>query len=174
MTAQPTETPTPRTEAAIIPSSKGVNPSNEKVFASFARTLETELAQAMGGTKMKRPVAGDYDPIEVLRTEVKRFKSTNRFNPMEVTGFYVQADIVLGYVDTLERDNATLAAQLEEARRDSARLDLLNGSRSVVTSWPIHGGAVNYHIIHGGNYFEATSIRAAIDAALTERKEKVE
>jgi hypothetical protein len=163
MTAQPTETPTPRTEAAIIPSSKGVNPSNEKVFASFARTLETELAQAMGGTKMKRPVAGDYDPIEVLRTEVKRFKSTNRFNPMEVTGFYVQADIVLGYVDTLERDNATLTAQLEEARRDSARLDWLEAQcvDIFVDEWPFERR-------------NGMSLRQAIDAALTERKEKVE
>jgi hypothetical protein len=161
MTAQPTETPTPRTEAAIIPSSKGVNPSNEKVFASFARTLETELAQAMGGTKMKRPVAGDYDPIEVLRTEVKRFKSTNRFNPMEVTGFYVQADIVLGYVDTLERENATLTAQLEEARRALKEIELV-GSRK--------GGGDS-----AGNWYPSAEARIASItlAALTERKEKV-
>jgi hypothetical protein len=30
-----------------------------------------------------------------LREEVERFKATNRFTPMDVTGFYIQAAVVL-------------------------------------------------------------------------------
>lgn len=37
----------------------------------------------------------DYNPAACLRSEVERFKATNRFTPMEVTGFYVQAAVVL-------------------------------------------------------------------------------
>lgn len=43
-----------------------------------------------------------YSPKESLRDEIDRFKSTNTFNPMEVTNFYVQAGIVLDYVEELE------------------------------------------------------------------------
>lgn len=39
--------------------------------------------------------AFDYNPSRCLRAEVERFKSTNRFTPMEVTGFYIQAAVVL-------------------------------------------------------------------------------
>lgn len=37
----------------------------------------------------------DYNPAKCLRAEVERFKATNRFTPMDVTGFYVQAAVVL-------------------------------------------------------------------------------
>ena len=39
--------------------------------------------------------ASDYNPAECLRKEVERFKATNRFTPMDVTGFYIQAAVVL-------------------------------------------------------------------------------
>ena len=39
--------------------------------------------------------ASDYNPAKCLREEVERFKATNRFTPMDVTGFYIQAAVVL-------------------------------------------------------------------------------
>jgi hypothetical protein len=39
--------------------------------------------------------ASDYNPAQCLRAEVERFKATNRFTPMDVTGFYLQAAVVL-------------------------------------------------------------------------------
>ena|ERR1039457_6711938 len=39
--------------------------------------------------------ASDYHPAQCLRAEVERFKATNRFTPMDVTGFYIQAAVVL-------------------------------------------------------------------------------
>lgn len=39
--------------------------------------------------------ASDYNPAQCLLAEVERFKATNRFTPMEVTGFYIQAAVVL-------------------------------------------------------------------------------
>lgn len=39
--------------------------------------------------------ASDYNPAQCLRVEVERFKATNRFTPMEVTSFYIQAAVVL-------------------------------------------------------------------------------
>ena len=39
--------------------------------------------------------ASDYNPAQCLRAEVARFKATNRFTPMDVTGFYIQAAVVL-------------------------------------------------------------------------------
>ena len=39
--------------------------------------------------------ASDYNPAQCLRAEIARFKATNRFTPMDVTGFYIQASIVL-------------------------------------------------------------------------------
>lgn len=43
-----------------------------------------------------------YSPKESLQKEVDRFNSTNTFSPMEVTHFYVQAGLVLSYVEELE------------------------------------------------------------------------
>lgn len=54
----------------------------------------------------------DYDPIESLREEVNRFLATNTFTPMLVTGFYVQAKVVLAEVDRLKEENEKLTAQL--------------------------------------------------------------
>jgi ribosomal protein S7 len=39
--------------------------------------------------------ASDSNPAQCLRAEVERFKATNRFTPMDVTGFYIQAAVVL-------------------------------------------------------------------------------
>jgi len=39
--------------------------------------------------------ASDYNPAQCLRAEVERFIATNRFTPMDVTGFYIQAAVVL-------------------------------------------------------------------------------
>lgn len=39
--------------------------------------------------------ASDYNPAQCLRAEVERFKATNRFTAMDVTGFYIQAAVVL-------------------------------------------------------------------------------
>jgi len=41
----------------------------------------------------------NYDPVESLREEVDRFKATNRFTPMLVTNFYIQAGLVLKKLD---------------------------------------------------------------------------
>lgn len=37
----------------------------------------------------------DYNPADSLREEVARFKATNTFTAMDVTGFYIQAAVVL-------------------------------------------------------------------------------
>jgi len=37
----------------------------------------------------------DYNPAQCLRAEVDRFKSTNLFTPMLITGFYLQSAVVL-------------------------------------------------------------------------------
>lgn len=56
----------------------------------------------------KPPLAGrtgsadDYNPVASLQEEVNRFKATNRFSPMLVTHFYIQAACVLDYVRHLE------------------------------------------------------------------------
>lgn len=50
----------------------------------------------------------DYDPVECLREEVIRFKDTNRFSPMTVTNFFVQAGLVIEQLDHLRQDNERL------------------------------------------------------------------
>jgi hypothetical protein len=132
-TAQPTETPTPITDEEV---------------AKFLKEFDEGKHPLTDAEKDALATVGFRRQLQ-MSIELKRLRA------------FEQGALVR--YDTYEKTVATLTAQLEEARRDSARLDFLNGSRSVVTSWPIHGGAVNYHIIHGGNYFEATSIRAAID-----------
>jgi hypothetical protein len=47
-----------------------------------------------------------YDPVKCLQEEVDRFKKTNTFTPMEVTGFYIQAAVVL---DELARERELTA-----------------------------------------------------------------
>ena len=50
----------------------------------------------------------DYDPVESLREEVNRFKDTNRFSPMTVTNFFVQAGLVLVELDSLRNEKTDL------------------------------------------------------------------
>lgn len=67
----------------------------------------------------------DYDPVECLRQEVKRFKETNTFTPMQVTGFYIQAAVVLDILDRLRIEHERvigsktlkLAAEVARARQ---------------------------------------------------------
>jgi predicted GTPase len=65
--------------------------------------------------------------------------------------------------DTYEKTVATLTAQLEEARRDSARLD---GLEALCVDIFVDESPIERR--------NGMSLRQAIDAALTERKEKVE
>lgn len=44
-----------------------------------------------------------YDPVTALREEVERFKATNTFTPMLVTGFYIQAGVVLNKLAELQK-----------------------------------------------------------------------
>ena len=44
----------------------------------------------------------DYDPVKTLQAEVNRFKATNRFTPMEVTGFYIHAAVVLDELKSIK------------------------------------------------------------------------
>ena len=41
----------------------------------------------------------NYNPIDALKEECERFKKTNTFNPMQVTGFYIQAACVISEVE---------------------------------------------------------------------------
>ena len=50
---------------------------------------------AMAAFSAAHGSASDYNPAQCLRVEVERFKATNRFTPMDVTGFYIQAAVVL-------------------------------------------------------------------------------
>ena len=63
--------------------------------------------------------ASDYNPVQCLREEVQRFKASNRFTPMQVTGFYLQAAVVLDYVRDLEEtiDRLTRCADYVCANR---------------------------------------------------------
>ncbi len=49
-----------------------------------------------------------YDPLECLEREVERFKRTNTFTPMEVTGFYIQAACVIHELKQLRTENESL------------------------------------------------------------------
>lgn len=55
----------------------------------------------------------DYNPVECLQEEVDRFKQTNTFNPMQVTGFYIQAAVVLNYLKMLEEQMDKLISRAE-------------------------------------------------------------
>lgn len=48
-----------------------------------------------------------YDPVKCLKDEVDRFKKTNTFSPMLVTGFYLHAACVLDELEMVrnERDH---------------------------------------------------------------------
>jgi len=58
--------------------------------------MQTDLtAERTPGSLHPAGSASDYNPAQCLRAEVERFKATNRFTPMDVTGFYIQAAVVL-------------------------------------------------------------------------------
>ena len=65
----------------------------------------------------------EYDPVECLREEVKRFKATNQFTPMLLTNFYAQAAVVLDQYDQLK-------SQLAECQRQLAETEKLNNELS--------------------------------------------
>lgn len=74
-------------------------------------TIEREKRGADSVQRQVRP--SDYDPIKSLREEVERFKTTNRFSPMTVTNFYVQAAVVLTYTQELEEELKRMMARAE-------------------------------------------------------------
>ncbi len=76
----------------------------------------------------------DYDPVQSLREEVERFKSSNKFSPLMVTHFYAQAACVLSYVKELEDALSSLSdrAQYVCAHRYGAQDPV--GTRIVAVS----------------------------------------
>jgi hypothetical protein len=70
--------------------------------------------------------ASDYNPAKCLREEVERFKATNRFTPMDVTGFYIQAAVVLDehrrMVEALKLFRDCTGSFGEDIRKIAARL----------------------------------------------------
>lgn len=54
-----------------------------------------------------------YDPVDTLQKEVDRFFETNQYDPLSVTNFYMQARVVLNYVEELENELWYYANQLE-------------------------------------------------------------
>jgi ribosomal protein S7 len=58
-------------------------------------TPNDSTAERTHGSLHPAGSASDYNPAQCLRAEVERFKATNRFTPMDVTGFYIQAAVVL-------------------------------------------------------------------------------
>lgn len=62
-----------------------------------------------------------YDAVEALEAEVKRFKATNRFTPMEVTNFYVQAGLVLRSLEDECSKNQYLEHLVRELRGHLAK-----------------------------------------------------
>lgn len=57
---------------------------------------------------------------------------------------------------------------------DKCLLDWMEGCCVVVSSWPLSGGRKNYHIMTGGNFYEATTLRQALAAALIAEKRRRE
>lgn len=57
----------------------------------------------------------EYIPSQCLREEVQRFKRTNTFTPMEVTGFYIQAAVVLDEHAAMVEELADLRTLLKSA-----------------------------------------------------------
>lgn len=54
-----------------------------------------------------------YDPLECLEAEVKRFRETNTFTPLYVTGFYIQAGCVISEIRELRKENEHLRMVLD-------------------------------------------------------------
>ena len=55
----------------------------------------------MKSTKNKQLRQANISPAQCLRAEVNRFKATNCFTAMDVTGFYIQAAVVLDEHDRM-------------------------------------------------------------------------
>lgn len=64
-----------------------------------------------------------YDPVESLRREVARFKSTNQFSPMLVTCFYAQAACVLTELERTREENARLKSRVGNLEKQVDRLE---------------------------------------------------
>ena len=67
-------------------------------------------------------MAGDYDPVKTLREEVDRFKATNTFTPMFVTGFYIQAGCVLNRLEETERELEAANSRIHQLEVSGNRL----------------------------------------------------
>jgi hypothetical protein len=63
-----------------------------------------------------------YNPVQCLREEVQRFKATNTFTTMQVTGFYLQAAVVLDYVSDLEETLDELYGAVNETLQHAKRM----------------------------------------------------
>ena len=61
----------------------------------------TDKTEQSAGPSAQVSGSAAYIPAQCLREEVERFKRTNRFTPMEVTGFYLQAAVVLYEHETM-------------------------------------------------------------------------
>jgi predicted GTPase len=133
MTTQPTETPTPITDEEV---------------AKFLKEFDEGKHPLTDAEKDALATVGFRRQLQ-MSIELKRLRA------------FEQGALVR--YDTYEKTVATLTAQLEEARRDSARLDWLEAQCVDIF--------VDESPIERRN---GMSLRQAIDAALTERKEKVE
>jgi len=67
----------------------------EKRVSESSRDWRTLTARRQWPDEKAHLRQPDYNPAQCLLTEVERFKATNRFTPMDVTGFYIQAAVVL-------------------------------------------------------------------------------
>jgi hypothetical protein len=90
---------------------------------SEIKSIESETPAAVAGAA--RGSASDYNPAQCLLAEVERFKATNRFTPMDVTGFYIQAAVVLDehrrMVEALKLFRDCTGSFGEDIRRIAAR-----------------------------------------------------
>ena len=140
-----TPTATPRTDAALYPMN-GV----EIVWPDFARTLETELAEA----KAERETVAEASlrSLEAYIDKLKQFAERAEKAEAEVERLKE-----LLRIESASAQHALAAAERAEA--DSARLDwLLDRSAQTYHSYSNHLG--------GGNYVQYHHDRAAIDAAM--------
>ncbi|HEU4340030.1 MAG TPA: hypothetical protein VFU31_00520 [Candidatus Binatia bacterium] len=86
----------------------------------------SELAEPAGS-------AVKYNPAQCLREEVNRFKATNRFTPMLVTGFYIQAAVVLNEHEEMRRALQVIACDAA-AVRDEWLATQPDGIRSIIAN----------------------------------------